>query len=318
MNPAPSRQKLTHLQAWVAFEAAARTGTFSAAAEELSVTPAAVSQHVRTLEEYLGVRLFVRTAQGVTVTPEGRLAYPGVRDGFLKVADAVHSLQHRELDKIVRVSAPPSFASRWMLPRLHRFCTEHPSMNINLDSTPRLVDFFSENMDVGIRYGKGNYPGLVTELLFEEFIFPVCSPFLLSHEPLCAPLSVLDDLPLIHDTTAHLESDLPTWRSWMAQNAITHIDCTHGPYLNSMLAVQAAVDGRGVLLGRSVIVADDLAAGRLVRPFDLAIKVQQAYYIVMPPDRVTAPKVVAFRSWLLREAMLSKDAEIMVGSPAQI
>lgn len=314
MNPPSSRPRLTHLQSWVAFEAAARTGTFSGAADELSVTPAAISQHIRTLEEYLGVRLFVRAAQGVTLTPEGQMAFPGIRDGFQKVADAVHSLQHRELDKIIRVSAPPSFASRWLLPRLHRFSRAHDSISVNLDSTPRLVDFFSENFDVGIRFGKGIYPGLAAEHLFEELVFPVCSPFLLSHEPLRAPLSVLKKLPLIHDTTAHLESDLPTWRSWMAQNGVTGIDCSRGLFLNSMLAVQAAVDGRGVLLGRSVIVADDLAAGRLVRPFDIAIKVPQAYYIVMRADCESAPKVAAFRRWLTHEAALCKEAAIFNGS----
>jgi LysR family glycine cleavage system transcriptional activator len=310
MNPPTSRQRLTHLQAWVAFEAAARTGTFAGAADELSVTPAAVSQHIRTLEDYLGVRLFVRAAQGVTLTPEGKLAFPGIRNGFQSVADAVHSLQHRELDKIIRVSAPPSFASRWLLPRLHRFSRAHDSICVNLDSTPRLVDFFSENVDVGIRYGKGNYPGLSAELLFDEHVFPVCSPFLLSHEPFRAPLGVLGKLPLIHDTTAHQEADLPNWRSWMAQNGMADVDCSRGLYLNSMLAVQAAVDGRGVLLGRSVIVADDLAAGRLVRPFDTAIKVTPAYYIVQRAEGAPTPKVTAFSQWLKHEAALCKEAEI--------
>lgn len=311
MTASPPRQRLTHLQAWVAFEAAARTGTFAGAAEELSVTPAAISQHIRSLEDYLGVRLFVRAAQGVTLTPEGQAAFPGVRDGLQKVADAVGALRHRELDKIVRVSAPPSFAARWLLPRLHRFNREHPSLNVNLDSTPRLVDFFSENVDVAIRYGKGVYPGLVSELLLEEEVIPVCSPSLLSHEPMQAPLAVLRKLDLIHDTTAHLESELPTWSSWMAQHGIVDVDCSRGLFLNSMLAVQAAVDGRGVLLGRSVIVADDLAAGRLVRPFATTTKVPQAYYVVMRPDCQAAPKVDAFRKWIRREAALCNEAELM-------
>lgn len=308
------RHRLTHLQSWVAFEAAARTGTFAGAAEELSVTPAAVSQHIRTLEDYLGVRLFVRAAQGVTLTSEGKAAFPGIRDGFQKVASAVHGLQHRELDKIIRVTAPPSFASRWLLPRLHRFSRTHDSISVNLDSTPRLVDFHSENFDVGIRYGKGNYPGLAAELLLEELVFPVCSPFLLSHEPLRAPLGVLKRLPLIHDTTAQLEADLPTWRSWSAQHGINDIDCSRGLYLNSMLAVQAAVDGRGILLGRSVIVADDLAAGRLVRPFGTATQVPQAYHVVTRADSQPTPKLTAFRQWLAHEAMLCKEAELFNGA----
>ncbi|MBC5767426.1 transcriptional regulator GcvA [Ramlibacter albus] len=315
MNPpAAPRARLSHLQAWVAFEAAARTGTFAGAAEELSVTPAAVSQHIRTLEEYLGVRLFVRSAQGVSLTPEAQLAFPGIRDGLQRVADAVHGLQHRELDRIVRVSTSPSFASRWLLPRIHRFSREHESMCVNLDSTTRLVDFFSENVDVSIRYGKGNYPGLLAELLFEERVFPVCSPFLLSHEPMKAPLDILRTLPLIHDTTSQNEAELPTWRSWMAERGITDIDCSKGLYLGSMLAAQAAVDGRGVLLGRSVIVADDLAAGRLVRPFAHEARVPQSYYIVMRPDCAAAPKVAAFRKWLQHEAALTREAEAFNGA----
>jgi LysR family transcriptional regulator, glycine cleavage system transcriptional activator len=149
----------------------------------------------------------------------------------------------------------------------------------------------------------------VTELLFEEFVFPVCSPFLLSHEPLRAPVEILGKLPLIHDTTAHVEAELPNWPRWIAENGVEGVDCSRGLFLNSMLAAQAAVDGRGVLLGRSVIVADDLAAGRLVRPFEHAIKVPQAYYIVMRPDCASAPKLAAFRKWLHREALLCKEAE---------
>jgi LysR family glycine cleavage system transcriptional activator len=311
----PSRPRLAHLQAWVAFEAAARTGSFAAAAEELSVSAAAVSQHIRSLEDYLGVRLFLRGAHGVTLTPEGRLAFPGMRDGFQRIADSLHSVQHRELDRIVRVSAPPSFASRWLLPRLHRFTRDHAGLSIHLDSTARLVDFFSENVDLAIRYGKGSYPGLVAELLFEEHVFPVCSPALLSHEPMHAPLATLGRLALIHDTTAHLEAELPTWCQWMAQHGLAGIDCTRGLSLNSMLAVQAAVDGRGILLGRSVIVADDIAAGRLVRPFDIATKVPQAYHIVMRPDDAGAPKVAAFRRWLLHESELCKEAAALEPVP---
>jgi LysR family transcriptional regulator, glycine cleavage system transcriptional activator len=229
------------------------------------------------------------------------------------VSDAVHRLQHRDLDKIVRVSAPPSFAARWLLPRLHRFSRAHPSLSINLDSTPRLVDFFSENIDIAVRYGKGNYPGLLAEPLLEEFVLPVCSPFLLVHEPRRAPLAVLRELPLIHDTTAHLETEVPTWRTWMSERGVDDVDCTRGLYLNSMLAVQAAADGRGLLLGRSVIVGDDLAAGRLVRPFEDATPVPQAYRIVTRPDCVSTPKVAAFREWLMQEAALFREAELQDG-----
>ena len=308
----PSRQRLSNLMAWRAFEVAARTGTFAAASEELNVTSAAISQHVRTLEDYLGVKLFTRTAQGVVLTPEGHLVYPGIRDGFQRIAEAVHLLHHREHERIVRVTAPPSLATHWMLHRLHRFNHRHPHLSINLDASARLVDFHAESFDVGVRYGKGHYEGLQAELLFDEFVFPVCSPKLCRPEDGPMALETLARLPLIHDTTVHFESDLPNWKTWFERHGITGINADRGLYLSSVLAVQAAVEGRGVLLGRSVIVADDLAAGRLVRPVDVAEKVDRAYYLVYRQDRRTSPKVQAFREWIIEEALQSRAADIIV------
>jgi LysR family glycine cleavage system transcriptional activator len=308
----PTRQRLSNLLAWRAFEVAARTGTFVAASEELNVTSAAISQHVRTLEDYLGVKLFTRTAQGVVLTPEGHLVYPGVRDGFQRIAEAVHMLHHREHERIVRVTAPPSLASHWMLHRLHRFNRRHPELSVNLDASTRLVDFNAESFDVGVRYGKGHYEGLQSQLLFEEFMFPVCSPTLSGDGNESISLEALARLPLIHDTTVHFESDLPNWKTWFERQGVKGINADRGLYLSSVLAVQAAVEGRGVLLGRSVIVADELAAGRLVRPVEAAQKVDRAYYLVYREDRRDCPKVRAFCEWIIEEAMQSRAADIIV------
>ncbi|MDP3762389.1 MAG: LysR substrate-binding domain-containing protein [Ramlibacter sp.] len=300
--------KIAHLQAWVAFEAAARAGTFASAAEELSVTPAAVSQHVRTLESYLDVRLFFRTGQGVALTPEGQKVVVGVRDGLRSIAGAVGLLQHRELRSCIRVSASPSFASRWLLPRIHRFNNLHPAISVKLDATPRVVDLDNDNVDVAIRYGRGTYAGYSAEYLFEEHVFPVGSPALISTSQRRDLVALLRMLPLIHDTTVLRDGELPGWSAWLHMHGIAGVDCSKGLFLDSGLAVQAAVDGRGLLLGRSIIVADDLAAGRLVRPVDQSLKVPQAYYLVRSPRAGEAGKIAAFRQWLLNEVALTRAA----------
>lgn len=305
--------KIAHLQAWVAFEAAARAGTFASAAEELSVTPAAVSQHVRTLEGYLNIRLFSRTGQGVALTPEGQKVVPGIRDGLRSIAGAVRLLQHRELRSCIRVSASPSFASRWLLPRIHRFSNLHPAISVKLDATPRLVNLDDDNVDVAIRYGRGSYTGYFAEHLFEEHVFPVGSPALMRAFRANGLIALLRTLPLIHDTTALRDGELPGWSAWLAMHGIAGVDCSKGLFLDSLLAVQAAVDGRGLLLGRSVIVADDLLAGRLIRPVPQSVKVPQGYYLVRSLRAGAAGKVAAFREWLLAEVELTQATYVTSG-----
>lgn len=296
------------MQAWVAFEAAARAGTFASAAEELSVTPAAISQHIRTLEGYLNVRLFSRTGQGVALTPEGRQVLPGIRDGLRSIADAVGLLQHRALGTCLRVSASPSFASRWLLPRIHRFNDLHPAISVKLDATPRVVNLDDDNVDVAIRYGRGSYAGSSSEHLLEEYVFPVGSPRLMNEIRTTNISELLRRVPLIHDTTSLRDGELPSWSAWLGMHGITRVDCSKGLFLDSSLAVQAAVDGRGLLLGRSVIVADDLIAGRLVRPVPQSVKVPQGYHLVRSLRTGAAGKVAAFREWLLAEVALTRAA----------
>lgn len=302
-------RKIAHLPAWVAFEAAARAGSFAAAAEELCVTPAAVSQHLRTLETYLGIRLFSRLAQGVVLTDEGRKVLPGVRDGLRSISSAVDLLAHRGLRDCVRVSASPAFASRWLLPRIHRFNRAYPGVDVKLEATPRLVDLDEENMDIAIRYGQEPPDGMPAERLFEEYVLPVASPALVdAAAPARLASDMLRRLPLIHDTNALDRSHLPSWSGWLRHHGIAGVDTTRGLFLDPSLAVQAAVEGRGVLLGRSVIVVDDLMAGRLVRAGAHAMKVTHGYFLVHADRSRTSTKVAAFRDWLMAEAALSQTA----------
>lgn len=302
-------RKIAHLPAWVAFEAAARAGSFAAAAEELSVTPAAVSQHLRTLEAYLGLRLFSRAAHGVVLTEEGRRVLPGLQEGLRSISGAIDLLGHRSAGACVRVSASPSFASRWLLPRIHRFHRAHPCIDVRIESTPHVVDLNEENVDIAIRYRREPGDDAAGQRLLEEHVFPVGSPALVESVASAGDAAeILRRLPLIHDTNALARSHLPNWSGWLAQHGITGVDTTRGLFLDPSLAVQAAVEGRGLLLGRSVIVIDDLMAERLVRPLSQASKSPNGYYLVISDRARGAPRVAAFREWLLGEAALSQLA----------
>jgi len=296
------RQKLVHLNALRAFEAAARHLSFVAAADELNVTPSAISQQIRALEEYLDVPLFVRSKVGVTLTPQARAAYPDIRDGLQRLSEGLSVLRGSGQDRLVTMTAPPSFAGKWLLPRIDRFREKYPEFDIRLDTTDRLVDFAAEGIDLGVRYGLGGYAGLRTEKLFDEEVLPVCSPALLPNGR-AADAGWLASVTLIHDTTSDFDPTFPTWGSWLLARGMTQIDHSRGLRINSsVLAIQAAIEGQGVTLARSVIVDGDLRAGRLIRPFEATERTRCAYYIVYPEDALDARKVKVLRDWLLEEA----------------
>jgi LysR family glycine cleavage system transcriptional activator len=299
------QQQLVHLKALRAFEAAARHLSFVAAAEELNVTPPAISQLIRTLEEYLDVQLFVRSKVGVTLTPQAREAYPDIRDGLLQLAAGLDRLRGSGQDRLVTLSVPPSFAAKWLLPRIDAFRSRHPEFDIRLDTSDRLVDFIAEGIDLGVRYGLGGYPGLQADKLFDEEVFPVCSPTLLGQESQRAGADWLSRMTLIHDTTSDFDPTFPTWRTWLLGHGMTEVDHTRGLRMNSsLLAIQAAIDRQGVTLARSIIVEGDVKAGRLVRPFDFVDATRCAYYIVYPKHAASVRKVEVVRDWLLEQAGL--------------
>lgn len=295
--------RLPPLNALRAFEAAARHLSFNAAAEELNVTPAAVSHQIKALEADLGVALFRRLNRAVRLTDAGQACAPGLRDAFECMAEAVARARLGDSVGILTVTASPAIASKWLVPRLERFRARHPTIDLRIDASMRLVDFTREDVHVGLRYGTGNYPGLHTELLLRSEIFPVCSPALLKGRH---PLRKPDDLrhhTLIHDETATLEPNGPDWAMWLRAAGVSDIDTSHGLHFNQVaLGIDAAIGGRGVMLARDVFAASDLAAGRLVRPFAGAMPANFAIYVVMPPALAAAPKVKAFRDWLFAEA----------------
>ncbi len=280
-----------------AFEAAARHLSFTQAAEELHVTQAAVSHQIRTLEDALGVRLFRRLNRAIRLTEEGQEFVSEVRKALSHLTTAVEKLAAPDAGGPLTVSVLPSFASKWLVPRLGRFGQKHPEVDVRISPSIQLTDFQRDDVDLVVRYGKGQYEGLHSVRLMTEDIFPVCSPALLS-----GPEALRKPADLQHHTLLHDDGHVD-WAMWLLVAGVTDISPTQGPYFtDSALVVQAAAEGQGVALARGALAADDLAAGRLVKPFDIAIPTEYAYYVVCPRATAHHPKIAAFRAWLLDEA----------------
>ncbi len=290
-------RRLPPLNALRAFEAAARHLSFTRAAGELNVTQAAVSHQIKGLEERLGVLLFRRLNRTLRLTDEGQVLLPAVGEALDLIAEAVERLEDRESAGVLTVSTLDSFAATWLVPRLGRFRTRHPEIDVRITTADHPVDFAREDIHMAIRYGRGEWAGLDIVRLMNEELFPVCSPSLLGEgTPLRRP-SDLCHFTLLHD-------DLRvTWRMWLMAAGADQVDPDRGPTFNhSHLVMQAAIAGAGVALGRSVLVADELASGRLVKPFEFSLPAEYAYYVVCPEATAGRPKIQAFREWLLEAA----------------
>ncbi len=300
-------RRLPPLNALRAFEAAAARTSFSQAAADLHVTQAAVSHQVKALEDWFGFPLFRREGRAVRLTPEGAQLYETAREALDAVAETARRLREDDAGGPLTVTVLHSFAATWLVPRLRRFRERHPDIDVRIDTSEALVDLARSDIDVAIRYGMGNWPGLHVEWLMAEDRFPVCSPELAAGPPPLERLEDLRGLTLIHD------DDYFGWPEWMAAAGVTGVDVRRGPaYTNSNLAVDAAINGDGILLARSVLVADALAAGRLVKPFDVSQPARMAYYFACTEATLARPRVAAFREWLLEEIERSRD----LGTPS--
>ncbi|WP_028219395.1 transcriptional regulator GcvA [Paraburkholderia oxyphila] len=295
------------LNALRAFEASARHQSFSLAATELNVTPAAVGQLVRSLEEWLNTPLFHRGSGGrsrLTPTETAERALPDIRAGFDRLSQGLSRLRDGVKDGPLTVTVSPAFAAKWLLPRIETFHTLHPETDVRLDTNLRLADFAAQGIDIGVRYGRGSWPGLTSEKLLDEEIFAVCSPeWLRTHGDVVTPAD-LAGKALIHDLSVDVHVGFASWSDWLARVGATDVDTSRGMQINNSAAVlQAAIDGQGVALARSVMANDDLAAGRLVALFPRVKLVSKlAYYIVYRAECATLPKLREFRDWLLKEA----------------
>jgi len=294
---------LPPLSALRAFEAAARLQSFSKAADELNVTPAAISHQIAALEADLGVTLFRRRNRAVELTPSARVLLPGLTDAFTGIQASVRRLRAHNDTGTLTVTASPSFAGKWLVQRLHRFQETFPAIDVRISATDEVVDLTRGDFDIAIRYGTGRYPGLEVELLLKNEVFPVCSPELLRNGSALDRPEDLGQHPLIHDQAVDRDPLAPTWPMWLRAAGVRHLPSSPGLSVSTNhLALEGAIGGHGIALANSTIAASDLAAGRLVRLFSLSLPDVFAFYIVTVPGALERQKVRAFHDWLRQEA----------------
>lgn len=292
-------RRLPPLTTLPAFDAAARHLSFTKAAAELHVTHGAVSRAIRNLEEQLGTRLFERGTRSVQLTSEGAAYAAEIGAALDRIGAATIVASAPKSAGVLNVSTSDGFAGRWLVPRLHRFHRANRDIDVRLSTSGTFSDFIRDGIDIAIRYGAGGYEGVISEFLAEEEVSPVCSPELLQGEHALRTPNDLKHHRLIHD---NFRID---WATWLRAAGLDDINPNNGVrYDSAAYAVEAAVHGEGVLLGRSALVSADLAAGRLVRPFDLALKSRWNYYVVYPDGALRQRKVRAFRDWLFSEMVV--------------
>jgi LysR family glycine cleavage system transcriptional activator len=290
------RRRLPPLNALKAFEAAARSESFTRAAEELSVTQGAVSQQVKALEATLGIKLFNRVRQRLVITEAGREYLVVVRDALDRFAVGTERLMQHQSSGVLTISTSPDFAAKWLVYRLGRFAEVHPEIDLRISATALHLDFAREDVDLAVRHGDGKWLGLDVVRLCSERLFPVCSPKLVSGRNRITTASDLLKFPLLR------LDDWKTWTRWFEAAGVSD-PVAHGPILNrASMLIDAAVDGQGVALARTALAAWDIINGRLVRPIDVSLRMSNTYWIVCPKVTSSLPKIAKFRNWLLAEA----------------
>lgn len=302
---ADSTDRLPPLNALRAFEAAARRLSFTQAAEELNVTPGAISQQIRQLEDFAGTPLFKRTGRSVLLTDAAQASLPMVREAFEKIAEAGRVMQAPARKGRVMVSCAPSFAAKWLAPRLESFHRANEGIEAWISADMSLTDFNTADADIAIRYGRGQYDGLKSEKLLDEMVLPVCSPRLLEGPDAIRRPEDLRHHTLLHDESSENDPSCPDWASWLRAHGVNGVDGTRGPRFNQgILVIESAAAGRGIALAKQAIAAADIEAGRLVAPFASgSMPIDFGYWLVWPKGRHLSPDVRAFIKWIKDEAM---------------
>ncbi len=287
-------RRLPPLNSLRAFEAAARNLSFTRAADELHVTQAAISHQVKALEDFINVKLFTRRNRELLLTEEGQRYYPQIRDIFERLREATERVKGRGASGPLSVSVVPTFAISWLVPRLSLFREKYPDIDVRLKAVDGDVDFLSENIDVAVYFGHGDYPGLRVDRLLEEYLTPMCSPALLKgKQPLLTPAD------LAHHTLLH-DGSVDAWRKWLKAAGVKGVKAERGPvFSHTSMVLQAAAHAQGVAIGHNVLAQSDLRSGRLVCPFELKLPLDEGYYLVCPQASADRPKILAFREWLL-------------------
>ena len=288
-------RRLPSLNGVKAFEAAARSESFTRAAEELSVTQGAISHQVKALETTLGLKLFHRERQRLILTEAGRDYLAVIRDALDQIAAGTERLLQRQQSGVLTVSTSPDFAAKWLVNRLGHFAEKHPDVDLRVSAATHYVDFARDDVDVAIRHGDGNWPGLDVQRLYSERLFPVCSPKLVTGRNRIRKAADLLKFPLLR-----LE-DTKTWTR-LFEAAGVKADVGPGAVLNrASMLIDAAIDGQGIALARTALAAWDLVNGRLVRPIDVSLRMANTYWLVCPKAVSNVPKVAAFRNWVFAE-----------------
>ncbi|MBA3507263.1 MAG: transcriptional regulator GcvA [Betaproteobacteria bacterium] len=286
--------RLPPMQALRAFEATARTHSLTKAAEALHVTHGAISHQIKALEEDIGVRLVERAGRGIRLTDEGERFAARVRGALAELAEAVREVAERTNPRQLRVSVVPSFAARWLIPRIGRFFAAHPDIDLDVRANNAYVDFNRDDADVAIRYGLGSWPGVIAEHVLDEVHFPVCSPRFAQGR--------LPERPEELSRHTLLRSEGEAWKPWFEAVGLDWPEPTRGPmFSDTAHTMQAAVDGQGIALARSTLLGSDVHNGLLVRLFDISVPGNRKYYLAYPPRLANSPKLALFRQWVLAE-----------------
>jgi len=286
--------RLPSMQALRAFEATARMHSLTKAAEALHVTHGAISHQIKILEEDIGVRLIERAGRGIRLTDEGARFAGRVRGALAELAEAVREVAERTNPRQLRVSVVPSFAARWLIPRIGRFFAAHPDIDLDVRANNAYVDFNRDDADVAIRYGFGNWPGVIAEHVLDEVHFPVCSPRFAQGRLPKSPLELAQH--------TLLRSEGESWKPWFEAVGLDWPEPTRGPmFSDTAHTMQAAVDGQGIALARSTLLGNDVHNGLLVRLFDVSVPGERKYYLAYPPRLANSPKLAMFRRWVLAE-----------------
>lgn len=295
--------RLPPLNALRAFEASARQLSFTRAAEELFVTQAAISHQIKSLEEYLGIKLFMRKNRALLLSDEGQSYYLDIKSVFTSIHDATEKLLARGAKGAITVSTQASFAIQWLVPRLTTFNHLHPEIDVRIKAVDHAENSLTEDVDIAIYYGRGSWPNIHADKLHTEYLIPVCSPLLLTGDK---PLRTIDDLAnfnLLHDTSRK------GWKRWFKQVGVKGVNVNHGPiFSHSAMVVQAALYGQGVALAYSVLAKPDIDSGRLVCPFNDVLVSKNAYYVVCRENQRELGKIEAFRNWLLEMVANEQEA----------
>jgi LysR family glycine cleavage system transcriptional activator len=290
------------------FAVAARHLNFTKAAAALHRTQSAVSHRMRALEAQIGVRLFRRGPRGLELTAAGETLAHQVDRAISDLTRTIGGLRRGSETRKLRITTLPSVASRWLLPRLPRFCEQHPDIEVQVIAEPRTLDLRAEAIQLAIRFGHGHYRGHTATPLMEERVVPVCSPRLIARRPRIATIDALLALPLLHDSGAEGDDSLSDWHSWLDQLGRSDLPYHAGQrFSDAGLTIEAAVLGLGVALARLSLVADHLASGNLVCPLPMTTPTAFAYYLVALPGSVNLPEVVLFSEWLRAEARATES-----------